>query len=136
MRSGAPAHRDLRHGGETGHRAQGPKEQEHPGHKGAALLHRRPGSVGSTLLRFCSDRLQTDRSTCCYLLHVLFLFFRYLVDTYHQCTLCFKQIPHLFLVSIFYCLETSIVYIGLQPSLPLFVSYYYYYFFYLLCIHV
>lgn len=48
MRSGTPAHRDLWHRGKTSHRSPGPKEQKHPGHKGVALLHRRPGSVSFT----------------------------------------------------------------------------------------
>lgn len=50
--------------------------------------------------------------------------------------ICYMFYFFLFLVSIFYCLETCIVYIELQPSLPLFVSYAFFFFFYLLCIHV
>lgn len=71
VRSGSPAHRDLWHGGKTSHRAPGPKEQKHPGYKGVALLHRRPGSVsftgifGPSLSLYQYVWLSTNQSSCC-----------------------------------------------------------------------
>lgn len=71
VRPRASAHGDLWHRRQTGHRAPGPEEQKHPGHKGAALLHRRPGSVRSAPVILYALP-QTDPSTCCCLLLVLF----------------------------------------------------------------